>query len=177
MGQGEINHSIWLIPEQSARERFAAVMAELAARHGGPAFGPHVTLLGGMSAKMGRERMMGLVQSLAEEIGRVRFAPTGFGHTDALYRAVYVEAAGSKALIKAHDAAAHVLFNLRGRFEGKKYLPHVSLLYGEMGQAEREAIVAGLDSALLAPFECDSIELWSTSGMVSQWHRVGAARL
>lgn len=173
----ELNHSIWLIPEKGARERFALVMAELAERHGGPAFEAHITLYGGMRGKMGRDQMMQLVQTLAGEIGRVRFAPTGFAHSDALYRAVYVEAAGSKALIKAHDVAAHVLFNLRGRFEGKKYQPHVSLMYAELAQAEREAIVAGLDSALLAPFECDALELWSTSGDVGEWHKLGRVAL
>lgn len=170
----EINHSIWLIPEKIARERFAAVMAELAHRHGGPVFDPHVTLYGGMRSARSSDEMLSSVEALAASMRPVRFEPTGFGHSGALYRCAYVEAAGSAELIKAHDLAAHVLFLFKGRFEGKAYLPHVSLMYAEIGGAEREAIVAGLDAALLAPFTCDALELWDTTGAASHWRRLGS---
>lgn len=50
------------------------------------------------------------------------------------------------------------------------YMPHVSLLYGDLPMATREAIRQDAEPAVIdSEFELDHLQIWSTKGVVTEW--------
>lgn len=62
--------------------------------------------------------------------------------------------------------------------EGSEYMPHVSLLYGDLPMDTREAIRQETEPDLInSELELDSIQVWCTIGVVSEWKMVGSFNL
>lgn len=50
------------------------------------------------------------------------------------------------------------------------YMPHLSLIYGDLPMPSREAVQHEVEPNLMGlPVELDSIQVWCTEGVVSEW--------
>ena len=56
----------------------------------------------------------------------------------------------------------------KGPFE-----PHLSLVYGDLDEAAKKDLAAGLDAVLATGFRAEALSLWDTGGPPSKWRRVG----
>lgn len=57
--------------------------------------------------------------------------------------------------------------------DGSEYMPHASLLYGDLPMTTREAIAQDVGPGLIdLELELDSIEVWCTQGVVSEWRLI-----
>lgn len=169
---GEGTLALWLTVEGEAREQIAKVIHDLARETVGPAFVPHVTLLSGIR-RTDEEVVSALASSgalaPAPAIELVRVSSSG-----SYYQAVVLEVALTEDLSR-----------LRGRVERlfgmppTPFSPHLSLVYGELPAAQREAIMrdARVQALLSLRFEVRRLEIWSVRGPTSAWSCCGHVEL
>lgn len=61
----------------------------------------------------------------------------------------------------------------RGQALAEGFMPHMSLLYGDIDNSLKDDIIQGIGSALAANFTVEGISLYRVDGDVSGWSRVG----
>ncbi len=121
----------WLVPAAGPeRDRLAAVIAELAAGHGGPVFAPHVTLAGVVEAEPGA--VTGVLERPAAGMPPFEVRLTEVGHEPVFFRSLYLRAEPSVRLTVLHEAARRAL-----GLGPAPYLPHLSLLYADARVSSR----------------------------------------
>ncbi len=52
-------------------------------------------------------------------------------------------------------------------------MPHLSLVYGDLDDTQKQGLTLGLESALATVYKTDTISLWQTTGPPSAWKRLG----
>jgi 2'-5' RNA ligase len=163
--------SLWLMPDSDVYERFSRLIADLAGRHGGPRFEPHVTLLGRVLGEAGAimaalETRLSSLPPLAIRLQRPQYE-------DSYFRCLFVEVERTPALLEAHRRAAEGL----DQAADTNFRPHLSLLYGHLPVETKRAIVRDLASQLDITFTADAIDVVRTDGEPERWHRVGRVAL
>lgn len=57
--------------------------------------------------------------------------------------------------------------------DGSEYMPHASLVYGDLPMPTRDAIRQEAEPGLLSDhLVLDSLEVWCTQGVVTKWERL-----
>lgn len=162
--------SLWLRPEGETRARIIEVMRRLRERGGGPAFEPHVTLLGGIEAEAADagsklERLTARIRPITLALGRIDWREERF-------RCLFAVVAPSAELAAARRAAVEVF----GVVPAGPYEPHLSLLYGEIDAALKRELAAAAGGGLDLSFEAAAVELVDTSRNipVERWRTLAA---
>ena len=160
----------WLVPAAGpARDHLAATINMLAAEHDAPRFEPHVTMAGLFHS--GQEAAVQALISLAAGARpfEVRFVAAGY--EQAYFRALYLRAQPSRQLTALHEAA-RAAWALKSR----PYMPHLSLLYADIAEEQKRAIIDALGIQLPLTIRVEAAELWAgLQAGVSGWHRVARA--
>jgi len=159
-------YSLWLMPDAEDRRQFADVIARLAERFGTPSFEHHVTLLGGLH---GGER--DIVARIGEIVRTMRPAVirTSTLHSQEDYfRQLFVQVEKTRPLM---ETRARVKVLAGGRRE-RPYSPHLSLMYGDVGYQQREALLMELGGEIVAEFETKTLHVVDTWGTPERWRRV-----
>ncbi len=150
--------SLWLVPAAEDARRFEELIQRCATAFGSPTFPPHITICSepleaALRADLALELPLG-----------VSFGSVGFDSD--YFHCCFLQARDDAGLLalQARCAAA-----LRGAVP--KYAPHLSLAYGALTEAQREAARSLVPSLPLAG-KFDQLELWETSGPVPSWRRV-----
>jgi 2'-5' RNA ligase len=162
----------WLVPAPGPeRDRLAAVIADLAARQGGPVFAPHVTLAGVTEAEP--DAVAGVLAGVAAGVAPFEVRLTGTGYEPVFFRSLYLRAAPSSRLTALHEAAERAL-----GLELEPYRPHLSLLYADLPPDRKPAIAADLGLALPMTIRVDAAEVWGDfRAPVPQWRRLARVAL
>jgi 2'-5' RNA ligase len=114
--------SLWLMPCREDEAFLASLIGELAMRFGTPNFAPHLTLRGDTNATF--EHLHDDARAAAAALQPFTEAIAGIETTEAFFRAFYLRFAVSAPL-----------FGLKRRLdpqEAENFMPHVSLLYGNL---------------------------------------------
>lgn len=114
--------SIWLMPEEEDAAFLSAQVRVLAERYGTPVFTPHLTLRG--DTPMAAERLAGMCEQAASEVPAFALPISGIETTAAYFRAFY-----------ARFQLAPALVALKRRLDPEEegaFVPHISLLYGDL---------------------------------------------
>jgi 2'-5' RNA ligase len=157
----------WLMPASGpVRDHLAATIDRLAAEHNAPRFEPHVTMAGLFHS--GEEAAAQTLTSLAAGARpfEVRFAAAGY--EQAYFRALYLRAQPSPQLTALHEAAQAAWAP-----EPRPYMPHLSLLYADIAEEHKRAIVDALDIQLPLTIRIEAAELWAGHPAgVPSWRRL-----
>lgn len=159
-------YSILLMPEGETFKRYAKVIGDLSQRHGTPNFEPHVTLLGGIPSTLSKDQVEVRVQQVASSLLPFDIILSGYGMEDFYFRALFLFAIRTPSLTTANKRAQEI-FQSSGH-----YVPHLSLIYGDIAIEEKELIIQGLDLKLPDQFEVGSLHLWQNEGEVKDWRKV-----
>lgn len=168
-GKDPVRRSLWICPTGGALGRIREAMRRVRARGGGPEFEPHVTLLDGIEAAAADagcrlETLCARLRPFTIRLGRIAWRAEYF-------RCLFAGVEPSAELAAAR-AAAEEVFGLRpsARFE-----PHLSLLYGELDEALKQALAAELGGELAASFRATGVRLVNASALapVAAWRTVG----
>jgi 2'-5' RNA ligase len=139
-------YSIWFEPPESSEvhSRCGAFIDATAGRLATPHFLPHVTLLGRIegNAAQVRERFEILAKTLAPT--PVSFLRVTSGAS--FHQCVYLLAKPTEQLETAHVKAAEA-FNLP---ETMSFVPHLSLAYGDVSEADKMRAVSLAEEVLLS---------------------------
>jgi 2'-5' RNA ligase len=156
-------YSIWLMPEGEARERLKGVISLLGERYSTPLFEPHMTLIGGLPGKDNIRKASGLASLLSPLAISLREA----GYEEDYYRCLYMRAEETDALLRANEAAQEVF----GRGDGQ-FMPHLSLMYGELPAYIKEEIIGQMGGKCALSFRAESLRLFSTIGGPEDWRLI-----
>eukprot|EP00890_Picochlorum_soloecismus_P001436 jgi/Picsp_1/2293/NSC_05757-R1_protein len=184
-------YSIWFMPSTACSNASAVYGKEIQrlstkASIPGPCFPPHVTLLGAISGFEENE-MREKTESLARSFGsRVAMRMARIDKGSHFHQCVFVLVEKSDILKKYFDETC-VVFGL-DESSGKHYMPHLSLLYSEISQEERAALVEDSSRKMkiedpenpLPGFESDTIELWYTpiqDKTLKSWKRIAGCSI
>ena len=147
-----IRTSLWLRPAGDALDRIRNAIRRAHEHDGGLPVDPHVTLLSGFETTetdgCAKLRQLARLRPFTIRLGRVE------GTAD-YYRAFYAVVEPSAELAAARHAAAEAFgFEPQPSFE-----PHLSLLYGNFGEARREALAGVLGGRLAVSFTAGAVDL------------------
>ncbi len=167
------HYALWLLLPPPERARFGALIRTLAEQHGTPPFEPHITLLGGIDAAPPAALSAGA--ALARRIAPLPIRLAHIGQRDSFYQCLFVHAVADPALRRAHREARATF----AREEGGEFLPHLSLVYGDLRPAQKAAIVTQLGARLEAEFRVEELALirYRKEDRPQDWQRVATFRL
>lgn len=157
----------WLVPAAGpVRDLLLATVDTLAAEHNAPRFEPHVTMAGRFQS--GHEAAVQALTSLATGVHPFEVSFAAVGHEQAYFRALYLRAEPSPQLTALHEAA-----QAAWALEPWPYLPHLSLLYADIAEEHKRAIIDALDIQLPLTIRIEAAELWADHPAgVPSWRRV-----
>ena len=144
---------LWLVPTGAAYDRLAGVIADLGARYRGPAFDPHLTLLGRLEGQEGA--LVGRTKQLARALHPFEVRLKEPGYEAQYFRGLFLPVEPSPAILDVHRQAMRI-FNAQstGAFD-----PHVSLLYGLFPESLKQEIIKGLPPDLPGSFPVSRLQL------------------
>ncbi|RYE29980.1 MAG: haloacid dehalogenase [Hyphomicrobiales bacterium] len=131
-------HSLWLMPAPTDEAMLAGIVGDLSGRFGTPVFAPHLTLQGDTATTP---------DVLARAIAAAAKAVEAFAQpvsivegSNAYFRSFYARFA-----VSAQLAALKQALDPAGR---ESFMPHVSLLYGEVEATAKAAAIAEIHARL-----------------------------
>jgi len=161
-------YSLWIVPGGDVYDCLSGVVHGLSAWNGAPDFPPHVTLLG---------RLVGPPRELACQAASVAATLHPFvihleeiDFRDEYFRCLFVHAVLNEPLRKAHQAACRAF----GRGREPRFMPHLSLLYGNFQRCFKEEVIAEMGPRLDIRFKVRSLHLYRTHGDPRGWRRVAS---
>lgn len=167
----DLHGSLWLLLPQEVHARFQALITRLSVRLGTPAFGPHITLLGGLTGT--EEDLCRRTRVLAGALRSFEVRLLEAAWLDEYYRCLFVEVAPSRALSAAHEAAGRHF----DQQPDARFYPHLSLVYGKLGQKEKMQILDDIGKTFDESVRIEHIALYDTSGPPSEWRCVTRVEL
>ncbi|MGC8878017.1 MAG: 2'-5' RNA ligase family protein [Anaerolineae bacterium] len=164
--------SLWLIPDEEWRRLLSCIIARLSQQLGTPRFEPHLTLLSGivMQHKDAANRAV----QLASQLGAFEVVVRRLSHRDEFFRALFLEIERTPPLMDARRTACTIF----DRERDGAFLPHISLVYGNLPAALKEKIIAQLTLELKLPasFRVYRVDLMGASSRLppSSWYCVAS---
>ncbi len=158
--------SLWLVPPRgsSVKRILQKVICDIAEDNTFPQFPPHVTLVEDVEGDKADllEKTARIAQALAPF--EIRFEGIRFNRD--YFKNLYLQVMRTPQIMNSFAAAQSVLSAKK-----EEYLPHCSLMYGDMGEEEsvtlRHLLLDG--GILQTGFVPTGIELWQTEGPMKDW--------
>jgi 2'-5' RNA ligase len=163
--------SLWLVPTGKAYERLAAQILTLSRKYSTPKFPPHFTLLGGISGTTGAVKAESA--RLARRLRAFKVRLTTVSSCDEYFRCLFIRASRTHPLVEARDLASRIV----AHSERRAFLPHLSLMYGEISGHTKKRIIRSLGWRFDLEFEVEQLHLFRTTGHPRDWRRVKTFRL
>lgn len=161
--------SLWLVPAEGsdASDRQGSLIERYADRYGETVpFDPHVTIVGSMTH--GEEAARTAAASLASDHDPLEVALVRPHCSTTYFQCVFLLAEPHTALLSLHADAAAAFDHDPG-----PYVPHLSLVYGDVPLAERYRLVQEFDADTLPlTFTADRLRLVDTTGPVADWRTI-----
>jgi hypothetical protein len=164
-------HSLWFTPRGGAGERFAQIIRSLSQVHQTPCFPPHITLLA--RVPQAQSQVVELARQLAQDCGFFEIELGEPATTRAYFQSLFIKAYTSKTLVRAHERA----LRLFGFPSQTGFMPHLSLLYGILPEAEKQIIIARLGRDFPVRFTAESIDVYLTKGPPKAWRLIASVPL
>ena len=152
--------SLWLVPPVTLRAEIATIIDDCAEELSTPRFIPHLTLLGGIERDVTVDELRGL----AREIAGVTIEPHGIATGNDYYHCVFVSVTPTPELQRAR-AAAERIFGA----SAEAFVPHMSLVYGDLPRERREAVARAIEATRFAAFAPALLEAVDTTGTPERW--------
>lgn len=162
-------YSLWLEPSGDVAYKLQERIKKLSKKHGTPLFTPHVTLLGGL--KLSKTELVPLTNTLATSVKPFELNLTKAGYLNTFYQSLFIHVQLSPGLKELRNNACR-LFDCPDKEE---YMPHLSLLYGNLSQKQKEKILNIVGREFYIRFPVKSMVLMQTDGTPDEWRKVHAA--
>lgn len=159
-------YSIWLIPTGEVYWKLAEIISQLSKKYSTPNFEPHLTLIGDLLGSEGE--IISKTSKLADLFKSFEIKLKRADYFDEYFKCLFIRAEKSKEIIEANNITREI-FNLN---PDPEYMPHLSLMYGNLSPETKEEILADLGKEFDISFEVKSVHLFSTTGEVKNWHKV-----
>ncbi|NGP87540.1 2'-5' RNA ligase family protein [Fodinibius halophilus] len=163
-------YSLWFEPTGDTAYKLQERIKKLSKKHDTPVFSPHVTLLG--SIKLSETESITLTNTLASSVHPFELELTRAGYQNKFYQSLFVHVKKTEQLVDARKKAQR-LFNMNS----EDYMPHLSLLYGDLTKEEKERLLNLVGRTFYIQFSVKSIVLMQTDGLPKDWKRIHSSVL
>lgn len=160
--------ALWLLPAARDLVPLAAKIHQLAALFGAPTFTPHVTVFGGLTTP--KEQLLEAMHTIARERGPFSLAPHGITHSELFFQCLVLDFGQAAEVLELRSELAPLV----GKQPEEGARPHLSLLYAELPQDEREALAREI--GLPATIHFDRLCLVAPGDGVAGWKAVAGWR-
>lgn len=158
-------YTIWLQPTGNIAYQLQERINKLSQKYDTPSFEPHVTLISGL--KRSEMEMKALLNTLAASVSPFELTLSKAGYRDTFYQSLFIYVQKNKVLDKLRKRSCR-LFDCS---ETNIYTPHLSLLYGELSQNEKERILNTIGREFYILFSVKSLVLMRTDGEPEHWKK------
>ncbi len=171
MSKQEHRYSLWLRPSQYQIDELTKIISALAHRYGTLPFPPHITLL--PSIPLNLENIEEVCIKIAGQHQTLEIALTEIAFSEHYYRNLYILAHLDEKLSNVYQQCKK-LFNVE---VNEIYMPHVSLVYGELNCTQQQSLQKELANLYPKKINCDRIDIYDSTGNESQWHLIKSFNL
>lgn len=166
-------YSIWLVPERGSREyeELRSIIQNHSEKYSNTAFEPHVTVIGGLEAD--RETVKHKTEEIARKNQPVDIEFKSAHCSTTRYQCVFLLLKPTQEILEINQEAVK-------KFEGENYMyiPHLSILYGNIGISERVDLTRSLrQNGFPDKVTANALEIVESSGSVEDWEKVESYRL
>jgi len=162
--------SIWFMPRGEIADELSTMIMKLSREHSTPVFKPHVTLIGGIN--LPSAAAIARADELAAQIKPFDVTLSRLEHRDHYFRSVFIKAKKTGPLMEANSVARAFY----GQKDNEEYLPHLSLLYGNLDSQTRQRVIQNLGSVMNITFRASEIFLYYTGGEPASWYCLSRSR-
>ena len=169
-----IGHSLWMCPSGNASQAYSDIISDMAKELGTFQFTPHITLVAAMLT--GEQDVLERSRQLASQLAPYQFEFQEVSSRDAYFQCVYAKMKLTPEVVAANALARQVFTE---RQSDPPYMPHLSMVYGDLPTTTKEDVVIPKLSSDLSRrssetqiLPVDSIQVWSTQGDVKEWYLV-----
>ncbi len=155
--------SVWLMPTGRVCEELRTIISELSDKYATPPFQPHVTMVADLTGD--EKELSSTTKSLAFLLRPFEIALTTVDYLDEYFRCLFFRIEESPALLEANQTA-RVLFNQE---RGPRFVPHLSLMYGNLDPQTKRRIVQSLRIDFSRTFPVECLYLYTTNGKPEEW--------
>ncbi|XP_074568427.1 cyclic phosphodiesterase-like [Curcuma longa] len=153
-------YSVWALPPDDVRDRIKRIMAALRSEFGGPAFEPHITVVGAIS--LTPEDALLRFRSACAALSRYPVRVYAAGRGTFFYQCVFLLVDPTPEVVETKSHAC-----IHFRYENSTpYMPHLSLLYADLPDEVKEKArqrVEVLDKEITGiNFEVEALALYRT---------------
>lgn len=147
------------MPSSSDRDQLSEIIRSLSTENDAPLFNPHCTIFSHAQD----------LDSAKSIIDQLNFKPfeakvNGLQHSDYIWKTIFFELESNPHLL-----LLNYVFD-QAMVADYQFEPHVSLIYKEMSDLNREKIISKISTMPIIHF--DRIAVVNTSGPVSEWESV-----
>jgi 2'-5' RNA ligase len=165
------HYSLWLMPPGEVRQRLVGTILDLSRAYATPVFEPHVTLAGGIVGPA--REVASKMKDLARRIPPFTARLTVVDGLDEYFRCLFVRLATTHPIMWANRTAREV-FALPKQ---PAFMPHLSLLYGNLPPSVKEGIIASLSRQFELEFKVNSLHLYLIKSEPAAWRHVASCGL
>ncbi|MDB5245160.1 MAG: cyclic phosphodiesterase-like [Parcubacteria group bacterium] len=170
---GTAGFHLFFEPEGDLKKELSEIIKKLAKEYDGPIFTPHVTLLARIpseseSASVSLETISEKAQSLAKSLKPFTLTLGHTGTENAYFKALYLHIQEQTEMRVLHAQALEHFF----MDDESPYLPHLSLLYGNYPQEQKQHTIESLALPTEDSFIVKSLYLYKTEGEVHDWELI-----
>lgn len=163
-------YSLWMMPAGELANRLKEQIIELSVEHETPEFPPHVTLIGQLRPP--ESELIQHTNTLANSAGPLELTLTEVDYLDRFYQSLFIQVKESQKLKEIRNAACNIF-----RVSNKYYMPHLSLLYGDVSDEEKELTTETVGREFHLDLPIKELVLMQTNGEPDQWKKIHSAAL
>lgn len=161
-------YSIWLMPSGKVYNKLAKIISQLSEKYSSPHFEPHITLLGLTIGA--EEEVITKTFQLAKILQPFEITFNKVDYSDEYFRILFIRVKETKDIMEA-NLKAREIFNRQG---DPKYIPHLSLMYGNFSPEIKEKIIKDIGGKFNIRLRVKSIHLFKlkTKGDPKSWCKI-----
>jgi len=156
------SYYLWLMPQKGMVDEFQKIIQDLSEAYDTPDFEPHVTLVSGLSGN--EDHLVKIIDAFTRGKHSLSVTINGIDYMHGFFTAL---------VFNIQNTPEIDLFNAQTRehlnpFDQGPYHPHLSLLYGDITEEEKEHIIANLN-LLPRTITLDKLKLVKGHSEIERW--------
>ena len=133
-------YSLWLVPNEETEQKYLSkTISELATKHKGPVFEPHLTILGDVNLEL--DVLCEKVNKVVQNTPVLKLETSSVEYSTTYYQCVFVRVKPTPEMMQLYE---DLKVNL-GLTSPSVFMPHISLFYGNLPYLERNEIATSLE--------------------------------
>ncbi len=164
-------YSIWMMPSGKIYDRLSDKISQLCHQYATPFFPPHITLLGDLNSSV--IDLAAQMLNLVAHIRPFQVTLTKADYLDEYFRCLFLRVEESASLLQAHQVT-RACFH---REQDQKYMPHMSLMYGNFDAGMKQRLVASIGLEFNLTFSVSQLHLYSITKDPADWRCVQTTEL